>query len=235
MGRPAHRYLAIGLAIVLGGCISVASQEERDASFTVGERWTYKHEGPKPWGDGSTSIRGDRTVEVLAIVGQGGQQRWIVEEKFGETDPDAMRMHIDANRCVVAQELVNSLARLVPPFPLEYSRMPIGEKVVSKYTLVSSSDGGRSPIQVVSKRSRNQSIQVPAGRFKDCLHVTNEITAAFDGGRVTVRCIQEIWYSAKVNGVVKETYVFNPAQMGDLAIPEYRCISTLKTYGIKSR
>ena len=181
------------------------------------------------------TIRGDRTVEVLARVGQGGDQRWIVEEKFGETDPEATRMHIDADKRVVAQELGNNLARLVPPFALDYSKLPIGKKVVSQYTLISSGDGGRDPIQVVSKRGRNQPVEVPAGRFEDCLHVTNEITASFAGGRVTMRCTQEIWYASKVNGVVKETYVFSPAQIGDLAIPEYECISTLKSYGIISK
>ena len=45
----------VGLAILSGG--NVYAED-----WKVGEKWTYKHEGPRPFADPSAKIQGDRMV-----------------------------------------------------------------------------------------------------------------------------------------------------------------------------
>lgn len=46
----------VALVILAGG--SVYGED-----WKVGEKWAYKHEGPRPYTDGSIIVNGDRTVE----------------------------------------------------------------------------------------------------------------------------------------------------------------------------
>jgi len=60
--------IAATLVIVAGG---TAYAED----WKVGQKWIYQHDGPRPHSTPPTTIKGDRTIEVTSIQGEGAAKR----------------------------------------------------------------------------------------------------------------------------------------------------------------
>ena len=60
MGKGKLLTVAVVLVVLLGAAVHAED-------WKVGEKWVYKHEGPRPFSTASTTVNGDRTAEVVAI------------------------------------------------------------------------------------------------------------------------------------------------------------------------
>ncbi len=130
----------------------------RAEDWKVGEKWTYKHEGPRPFSDPSNKIKGDRTVEVTKIEGEGAAKRYA----------NPTTTYIDLNNLIHKME-IQYMAVLVfsPPVPAIWPLKPGEQK-----TLKTNMDVGGFviPIEYITKRLKDETITVPAGKFEKCRH-----------------------------------------------------------------
>jgi hypothetical protein len=80
------------------------------------------------------------------------------------------------------------------------------------------------PIEYVAKCLKNETISVPAGKFKDCQHVQIVSSMQNEMGQ-TVKSKVDHWYHPKVKNLVKEIIITN--YQGDNS---YSATSVLKSY-----
>ena len=73
----------INLLLVIAGLVILTGGNVYAEDWKVGEKWTYKHEGPRPFADSSAMIKGDRTVEVTTIKGEGAEKRYLLKNMWG--------------------------------------------------------------------------------------------------------------------------------------------------------
>jgi hypothetical protein len=214
--HKASRFLAVvALAVIL---IGAAHAED----WKVGEKWVYKHEGPRPYGDGSVSVEGDRTTEVTAIQGEGATKRYLLKDMWGTNDPNPSVAQIDPNNMLHKIE-VEYVATILfdPPVPTVWS-LKVGEEKTLKTQM--DLGGFALPIEYVAKRLKDETLSVPAGEFKNCQHVQVISTMQsdeFPGGKTKL----EYWYHPKVRNLVKEVIVTN--YQGDNS---YTTTSTLESH-----
>jgi len=101
-------------------------------SLDVGQRWLYRHEGPRPGSVEPNAIDGERIVWVLARVdGQGGELR-IVEERFSRDEQTIARLLVRADGLLEAIEVATDKGqtarlRYDPPIPYRPPTMAVGE------------------------------------------------------------------------------------------------------------
>jgi hypothetical protein len=199
MYKVSSLLVAVALVIVAGG--SAYGEDWR-----VGEKWVYKHEGPRPHSDGSTMVNGDRTVEVTAIKGEGAERRYLLKTKWGKDDANPSTGYIDSKNMIHKID-VESFAILLfaPPIPAIWPLKP-GEEKVLKTTM---EVGGYSlPIEYAAKRLKDETITVPAGKFKKCRHVQVISSLQIEAGQ-TVKSKVDHWYHPKVKSLVKEVVITN--------------------------
>ena len=91
------------LAIAILCCIGVVSAAESKVPFEVGEKWVYKHDGPRPWGRGQDKVDGDRVREVVSVKEQEKVKLWVVKETYGTYDERPRRVYVDGKRMVPKQ------------------------------------------------------------------------------------------------------------------------------------
>lgn len=174
------------------------------ADWKVGEKWTYKHEGPRPYGDGVGTVQGDRTVEVTAIKGEGAEKRCLLKNLWGTADVNPTTAHIDANDMIHKLDVEGMGAfTLDPPVPTIW-RLKVGEEKTVKTQL--DFGGFAMPIEYVAKRLKDETLTVPAGEFKDCQHIKIISTLQSQMGE-PMKNKTDIWYHAKVKNTVKEVII----------------------------
>jgi len=195
-----HLFLIIVTLVVLAGG-SVYGED-----WKVGEKWTYKHEGPRPYSDSSTTVKGDRTVEVTAIKGEGANKRYLLKNNWGTEDANPATSYIDPNN-IIHKVDIESLAILLfdPPIPAIWA-LKSGEKKVLKTKMEVM--GFSIPIEYAAKRLKDETITIPAGEFKNCQHVQIISSMQNEMGQ-TVKNKTDHWYHPKVKNFVKEVIVTN--------------------------
>lgn len=221
--------VVLATVVLFFAVAATASEEEQ--TFQVGEKWVYKHEGPRPGGMSQESIDGDRTREVISVEGSGENKRWVIKETFGEYDDRPSRAYVDSKRLVTKREFGYEFSMdFDPPVPFDVQILKADEE--KKYETELSFGENSIPFKVTSKRVANETIKVPAGEFKDCHHYQNTITIVFsrEGDEVTIKTNQDIWYHPKVNGIVKDVYKRGPVQFGGETREGYTATSQLKSY-----
>ena len=191
--------IALALGILIGGTTHAED-------WKVGEKWTYKHEGPRPFSDPSVKIKGDRTVEVTKIEGEGAAKRYLLKTLWGTEDANPTTTYIDPNNMIHKMDIqYMAVLNFTPPVPAIWPLKP-GEQG----TLKTSMDVGGFviPIEYVTKRLKDETITVPVGTFEKCRHfqiissLQNEM-----GEPVKVKTDQ--WYHPKVKNFVKEIVIMN--------------------------
>ena len=190
--------VAIPLMILVGGSV-------RGEDWKVGEKWTYKHEGPRPFTDPSITVKGDRTVEVTAIKGEGGEKRYLLKTKWGEDDNNPGTAYIDSKNMFHKID-IESMATLSfdPPVPAIWLLSKPGEEKVLKTKIDVA--GYSMPIEYTAKRLKDETITVPAGEFKNCQHV-QVISSTESAMGEPIKMKHDFWYHPKVKYFVKQVVV----------------------------
>lgn len=205
----------VALVVLVGG--SVYGED-----WKVGEKWIYKHEGPRPYSEPSTTVKGDRTVEVTAIKGEGTDKRYLLKNKWGTEDPNPATSYIDPNNMIhkIDIEFLGTLL-LNPPIPTIWPLKPGQQKTLkTKIDIM----GFSIPIEYVAKCLKDETISVPAGEFKNCRHVQIISSMQNEMGQ-TVKSKVDHWYHPKVKSLVKEIIITNYQSDGS-----YSATSVLKSY-----
>jgi hypothetical protein len=189
----------VALVILAGG--SVYGED-----WKVGEKWIYKHEGPRPFADPSVTVKGDRTVEVTAIKGKGAEKRYLLKNMWGKEDANPSTAYIDSKNMLhkLDIEFMGTLL-LDPPVPTIWPLKPGEEKALKTKMDIG---GFEIPIEYVAKRLKDETITVPAGKFKNCQHIQIISSLQNETGQ-TVKNKQEYWYHPKARNLVKEVVVTN--------------------------
>jgi hypothetical protein len=216
MRKVSSLLVAIPLIILVGGSV-------RGEDWKVGEKWIYKHEGPHPYGDPSTAVKGDRTDEVIAIKGEGAEKRYLLKTKWGKDDGNPGTAYIDSKNMFHKID-IESMATLSfdPAVPAIWPLLKPGEEEVLKTKM---EFGGYSiPIEYVAKRLKDETITVPAGEFENCQHV-QVISSTESAMGEPIKMKHDFWYHPKVKYFVKEVVVTN--YQGENS---YSGTSVLKSY-----
>jgi len=194
-------------------------------NWQVGEKWVYKHEGPRPYNNPSSTVKGDRTVEVTAIKGEGVEKRYLLKNMWGTEDANPATSYIDPNNMIDKLDIEGmAILTLDPPIPAIWS-LKVGEEKVVKTQL--DFGGFAIPITYVAKRLKNEALTVPAGQFKDCQHVQTISTMQNEMGE-PVKNKTDTWYHPKVKNSVKDVIVTNYQSENS-----YSATSVLKTHTVK--
>lgn len=208
--------------LVIVMLVPVAGGNVLGADWKVGEKWVYKHEGPRPYTGPSSTVEGDRTVEVTAIQGEGAEKRYLLKNWWGTGDANPATSYIDPNNMIHKLDIENmAVLTITPPIPAIWS-LKIGEKKVIKASL--DFGGFAIPVEYVATRLKNETITVPAGEFKDCQHVQVVSTMQNEMGE-PVKNKAETWYHPKVKNSVKDVII-----TGYQGENSYASTSLLKSY-----
>ena len=199
MSRTNLSLIAV-LAILLAGT-GVHAED-----WKVGEKWTYKHEGPRPFSESSTKVEGDRTTEVTAIKGEGDAKRYLLKNRWGTSDVNPSTSYIDAKNLIHKID-VQDIATLLlkPPVPAIWE-LKVGEEK----TLKSQMDVGGfvMAIEYKAKRFKDETLTVPAGTYENCQHIQVISTMNNPMGD-PVKTKTDFWYHPKVRNLVKDVTVTN--------------------------
>ncbi|RJP32553.1 MAG: hypothetical protein C4527_05870 [Candidatus Omnitrophota bacterium] len=215
----------IGIA-VMGAGFSYAD------TWTVGEKWTYQHEGAVPWRSPDQQIDGDRIREVVSVQGEGEAKRWLISEIWGNESDRAGSQHVDAQRLYDKMDIPNGESvPFKPALPFDYLNLKAGEKKDYE-SKVTGPDGMEVPLKYSAERLADETIKVPAGEYKNCVHVKSQESIIFsrEGQELTITTNRESWYHPSVNGMVKEIF---STKMPMPDMPESKGTSSLKAYAKK--
>jgi hypothetical protein len=194
------------LLLVIAAVVMLSGGNVYAEDWKVGEKWTYKHEGPRPFADSSATIQGDRTVEVIAIKGEGAEKRYLLKNMWGSEDPNPSTSYIDSKNMLRKLDIENMFTLLItPPVPAIWTLKAGEEKILKANMEVAEFS---IPIEYVAKRLKDETITIPAGEFKDCQHVQIISSLQNETGQ-TVKNKQEYWYHPKARNLVKEVIVTN--------------------------
>lgn len=196
----------VNLLLVIAGLAILSGGNVYAEDWKVGEKWTYKHEGPRPYADPSAMIKGDRTVEVTAIKGEGAEKQYLLKNIWGSEDPNPSTSYIDSKNMLRKLDIENMFTLLInPPVPAIWSLKPGEEKTLKANMEVAEFS---IPIEYVAKRMKDETITVPAGEFKNCQHVQIISSLQNETGQ-PIKHKQEYWYHPKVGNLVKDVVVTN--------------------------
>lgn len=192
--------------------------------WKVGEKWTYQHEGPRPYADPSAKVQGDRIVEVTAIEGEDAERRTLLKSLWGTADGNPAVLHIDAKNLIHKIDIqAMGVLRFDPPIPALWS-LKVGEQKIVKTKV--DVGGFAMTIQYVAKRLDDETVTVPAGRFEKCQHVTIVSTTESDFAPSTKNKM-DYWYHPSVKNSVKEVIITNFDSDNS-----YSATSTLKAFSV---
>jgi hypothetical protein len=191
--------IAVTLIILAGG---TAHAED----WKVGEKWIYKHDGPRPHSNPPTTIKGDRTVEVTAIEGEGAAKRYLLKTVWGTEDASPSTTYIDPNNMIHKMEIqYTAILNFDPPVPAFWPLKPGGQT-----TLKTSMDVGgfKIPMEYIVKRLKDETVTVPAGTFENCRRF--EIISSLQNEMMQpIKVKTDHWYHPKVKNFVKEVTIVN--------------------------
>ena len=194
-------FFLAAVAIIL---LSVGIAHAED--WKVGEKWTYKHDGPRPFTDASSTIKGDRTVEVTSIQGEGTAKRYLLKTLWGTEDANPTTTYIDLNNMIRKIDIQYMAVLLFnPPVPAIWT-MKLGEQKTLKTNM--DIGGFVIPIEYFTKRLKDETITVPAGKFEKCRHFEIISSLQNEMGE-SVKTKTDQWYHPKVKSFVKEIAITN--------------------------
>lgn len=203
---------------------------DRNGPYTVGEKWIYQHWGNRTFGDILQPVRGDRVMEITGICLLDGETRWMMKEKWGDTDFDPSRSFIDEKRMLHRVESGADIISFSPPPYMDWLDLAPGERKTVQ--TVAASEKGDSLFTISVERLADETIVVPAGEFADCIKVGMTVNYAIpQKSHDSIDFHHTYWYHPTVNGFVKETFSFVSAENtgGDSAIGG---IAVLKSHNV---
>jgi len=212
----------VNLLLVVAALLILSGGNVYAEDWKVGEKWTYKHEGPRPFADPSATIQGDLTVEVTAIKGEGADKRFLLKTLWGTEDANPTTTYIDTKKMIHKIDIgyLGSLG-FTPPIPAIWLLKPGEQKTIKTQMDIA---GFSLNIEYLAKRLKNETITVPAGKFENCQHI-QVITSTQDETGQPVKHKQDYWYHPKIGNLIKDVVVSN--YQGDNS---YTSTSVLKSH-----
>jgi len=238
---------------VLVLCVSLLPVAEKTAAvesegaYQIGEKWIYQHEGPKierwePSWD-LDPFEGERTKEVVSVEESNRKKHWVIKESFGANDPIQTLYYVDDQNLVgkfktvmlhMAGMEVITLNR--PAYPFDYVSLKIGEEKEFQSQRTVEGFYSTYPLKTKFKRLEDQTVEVPAGKFKNCRHFKVSISYTIpweknrDQGQYIINRDTDLWYHSQANGVVKEVIHSEPFEyLGEIR-QGFTITSVLKSY-----
>ena len=144
------------------------------ATFEIGQRWVYQHEGPRPGSTEPNAIDGQRILLVIADP-QEGRPHWVLQERYSEDEGVVGRLHVSEAQGLTGFEIENAkgeVAQMTYETPMPYPVVPleVGQETIVENVLRMHSPEFAMPMKVVTKRLADETLTTPAGRFTDCQH-----------------------------------------------------------------
>ncbi len=196
----------LGILIAGTAVIAVDAADE----WVVGEKWVYEHEGPMPWRPPDREIVGNRVLEVVSIQGEAEEKRWLIRDEWGENDDRPATLYLNKSGMCDRIEVGDTTVRIEPAYPVYNMNLKPGEEkeFESRFMM---GEGRTFTQKIKAKRVDDVTLEVPAGKFENCMHVKRDETISFvrDGGEGTVKVTREHWYHPKVRGAVKEVFRYS--------------------------
>jgi hypothetical protein len=215
----------------------VCTAQARGPQFEVGQRWEYRHEGPRPGSVEPKPIDGCRILRVVAIRDDQEAKRWVVEDRFTNDRDVVGRLYVDESRLLTAIEIENGKGEVAklnyePPVPYDGISLSVGAEETIETALSLESGQFRLPCTVVIRRLEDETVATPAGEFVDCLHyrTTTHSTVDIRIARIPVTEERERWYHPQANGLVKEVYRKGPVKVLSWSREGYTATSVLTAY-----
>lgn len=238
-GVAGHAFISVlGVAIGLF-CMSTAAAASMPR-YELGQRWEYRHEGPRPGSMEPNAIDGERILWVVSSVGEPGAAQWVIEERFTRDEKVVGHLFVDGAGLLNALEIQSEKKekmrlRYDPPVPYQPADMNVGETRTIETTLRVDSANFALPNKTVVERLADETISTPAGEFADCSHFKSTTTSTIDIkiAKIAVTEEREQWYHQSVNGMVKEVYRKGPVKFLTWSRPGYTATSTLAEYSIE--
>ena len=235
--RLSARVVWMSIAIGLFCAVMRAGQVAKEP-FEVGQRWEYRHEGPRPGSMEPNAIDGERIMHVIAVVEKPEGKQWIIEERFTKGENVVGRLHVNEERLLTAIEIENAKGeaatlRYDPPVPHQVTELTVGEEKILETSLKMDSAKFTLPSTIVIRRLDNETITTPAGEFVDCRHYKTTTKSIFNIkiAKIPFTEERERWYHPKVNGLVKEVYRKGPVKFLAWSQKGYMATSVLTASG----
>jgi hypothetical protein len=191
--------IVVTLTLLMGGTVYAED-------WTVGQKWIYQHEGPRPHSNPPATIKGDRTIEVTKIEGEKADKRYLLKTVWGTKDANPSITYIDPNNMIHKLDIQFQVVLLFdPPVPAFWPLKP-GEQT----TLKTNMDvmGYKIPMEYVVKRLKDETVTVPAGTFENCRRF--EIISSMQNEMLQpIKVKTDHWYHPKVKNFVKEVTIVN--------------------------
>jgi hypothetical protein len=235
-----HRGVGVYLLSLLIGSLGALAGPEQAVpeSFEVGQRWEYRHEGPRPGDMEPNVIDGQRTLHVISVAdGQEGKQ-WVIEERFTNSRNVTGRLHVNQEQILTMLEIENKKGEVAklrydPPIPYRVMDLAAGEKRTIETMLKMDSVEFSLPSTITIERLDDETVAAPAGEFVGCRHYRTTTASAVNIriGKIPITEEREQWYHDSVHGLVKEIYRRGPVKFLAWSRPGYTAASVLTAFG----
>jgi hypothetical protein len=227
-----------GLSLLLALFTAVAGPAQTVAeSFEVGQRWEYRHEGPRPGDMEPNVIDGQRILHVMAVTDEPEGKQWVIEERFTHSRNVIGRLHVNQQQMLTRLEIQNKkgeVARLRydPLIPYQTVDLAVGAKRTMETTLKMESVAFSLPGTITIERLDDETIATPAGQFASCRHyrTTTLSTVDIKIGKIPITEVREQWYHERVHGMVKEVYRRGAVKFLAWSRPAYTATSVLTAF-----
>lgn len=231
--------LSLCAAIVLAaGSHQAAAQEGKsvydyegkiEKTPAIGTKWTYQHIGLRSAGNIGLPMNGDRTREIIALREIDGNKLWESRETWGNDDADPVRYLYDEEGRVHQIEQGAEIETISPPLAFDFVDMKAGD--VRELESIGKMSEGDLRFQIKATRLLDETIEVPAGIFKNCQKVQIVVTCYHPRfNNIPFQLIYMCWYHPKANGMVKESFKGNPPVSGGEWKEPITGVSLLKSY-----
>ncbi len=225
---------------ILGALSMLNLAAAAQAPYEVGRYWEYDLQGPRPGATEPVAIDGQRILQVLQTIGDGTEQRWIIEDRF-TNDPNIIgRLHVRNDRMITAIVIENEKGESLTlsysePLPYQTADLAVGDSMRIVTELVTQPGGYKVPCTLQITRLDDQTLDTPAGRFPDCRVFRSVTDTIIDIkiAKIPIRESRQWWYSDRVGAAVKECYTRDPVKFLTWSRDSYTSTSTLTGFGVR--
>jgi len=226
-------------ALLIGLFCAVAWPEQAvHESFEVGQRWEYRHEGPRPGDIEPNAIDGQRIVHVISVADEPGGKQWVIEERFTKSRDVIGRLHVNQEQMLTMLEIENQKGEVAklrydPLIPYRATDLAPGETRTIETTLRMDAAAFFLPTTIMMERLGDETIATPAGEFVGCRHyrTTTASTVNIKIAKIPITEEREQWYHGSVHGLVKEVYRRGPVKFLTWSREGYTATSVLTAFG----
>jgi hypothetical protein len=167
-------------------------------------------------------------------------KNWVIKERYGDPrDVIEVRHFIDKNNRIDKSLTISPRGFITkrndPAYPFDRAGLAIGEEKEFKGQQTTNPFYAVYPYTVKFKRLKDQTMEVPAGKFTDCRHYKISVSYTSAGEYVDYRKTSisediDMWCHPDVNGIVKNITRSGPFEYMAEIRDGYTATSVLKSY-----